>query len=73
VKKSRKKLVLYRDTVRSLTPPALAEAAGARNTQTCTFVVSCPATCYGGGSCFTCNTCPTNCGQGTCFCTEGGC
>jgi hypothetical protein len=60
MKRTRKKLALNRDTVRSLTTPTLGEVVGGGTgtNWTCTCVVSCAGTC--GGSCFTC-TCPTRC------------
>lgn len=57
MKKSRTKLTLNRDTLRSLTAPALGQAIGAANT----FVRTCGCT----DSCLTC-TCPTLCGQWYC-------
>lgn len=62
MKKTRKKLTLNRDTLCSLTTPALSQAAGdGTGTRTCTLVVTCGCTI----SCLTC-TCPTRCGQWYC-------
>ena len=57
--KNRKKLTLSRDTVRSLSAPALTEvAAGAVGThQSCSCYITCVASCLGtcaGSVCFAC-------------------
>jgi hypothetical protein len=65
MKKTHKKLTLNRDTVRSLTAPALGQAVGAAigTRQSCSCYVTC-ASCV---SCDpTCNSCPTHCGQWYC-------
>ena len=59
MKKTRKKLTLSRDTLRSLTTPTLDQAAGGSGA--CTIQVTCGCTI----SCLTC-TCPTRCGQWYC-------